>query len=120
MNQINPDDKELAKKVIHDTKDIEIHEENLENRITNKINLFSTADINAFIKNLSRPQFIGSIHLRKDTNLNKSPVNDMLKGELQMRLSKAIANPFNNVVTRYLVFLMILFNVMWILFFYIL
>jgi len=120
MNQINPNDKELAKKAIQVTKDIKIHEENLDNRISNKIDLFSTADINAFIKNLSRPRFLGSIHLREDTNLNKSPVNDMLKGGLQMRLSKTIANPFNNVITRYLVFLMILFNVLWILFFYIL
>ena len=119
MNQINYDDKGLKKNIQEKSGRSEIYKESIENIVLTKINLLSTSDINRFIKNLSRPQFLGSIHLRKDTNLNKNAVNDILSGELQIKLSKTLKNPSNNPITRYLIFLMILFNVLWIIFFYI-
>ena len=93
---------------------------NAKNHITNRINLLSSSEINRFINSLYRPHFLGSIHLKKDTDLNRNYVSDYISRDLQMKLSKSIKNPLNNPITRYLLFVMILFNVLWILFLYIL
>ncbi len=92
----------------------------LEKSITHKINLLSSNEINAFIKNLSRPQFLGSIHLSKESNSNYGAINNLIKGQLELKLSKSLKNPFNNPITRYLIYGMILFNFIWLLYFYIL
>jgi len=116
MNDIN-------RKIDKSNNDQEGHEDRgktLEKSITNKINLLSSNEINAFIKNLAKPQFLGSIHLFKETNANHGVINDLLKGELDLKLSKSLKNPFINPITRYLIYVMILFNLLWLLFFYIL
>lgn len=99
---------------------LEIRGDLLEKSITNKINLLSSKEINAFIKNLSKPQFLGSIHLSKETNTNYRAIDNLLKGQLELKLTKSLKNPFINPITRYLIYVMILFNLMWLLFFYIL
>jgi hypothetical protein len=97
-------------------KNLEIRGDLLKKSITNKINLLSTNEMNGFIKNLSRPQFLGSIHLSKESNYNQGAINDLMKGELELKLSKSLKNPVLNPITRYLVFVMILFNLLWFLF----
>lgn len=101
-------------------EDLELRGDFLEKSITNKINLLSSNEINAFIKNLSKPQFLGSIHLSKENNSNYRAINDLLKGQLELKLSKSLKNPFLNPITRYLIYVMILFNLLWLIFFYIL
>lgn len=98
---------------------LEIGGDALEKNITNKINLLSSSEINAFIKNLSRPQFLGSIHFSKERSSNYGVINDLLKGELELKLSRSLKNPFLNPITRYLIYTMILFNFLWLLFFYV-
>ena len=92
----------------------------LDKSITNKINLLSTSEINGFIKNLSKPQFLGSIHFSKENNPNYRAIDELLKGQLELKLSKSLKNPFLNPITRYLIYVMILFNLLWLLFFYVL
>ena len=92
----------------------------LERNINNKINLLSSKEINAFIKNLSRPQFLGSIHFSKEYNSNISSINELLKGQLELNLSRSLKNPFLNPITRYLIYVMILFNLLWFIFFHVL
>ena len=99
---------------------LKIKGDTLEKSITNKINLLSTSEINVFIKNLSKPQFLGSIHLSKENNPNYGAINELLKGQLELKLSRSLKNPFLNPITRYLIYVMILFNLLWLLFFYIL
>jgi len=94
-------------------ENFEIDGDSLKKSITNKINLLSSKEITAFIKNLSRPQFLGSIHLSKESNSNHGAINDLMKGELELKLSKSLKNPVINPITRYLVFAMILFNLLW-------
>jgi len=110
-NPEEPEDLQEGFKITGDT---------LEKSITSKINLLSTSEINAFIKNLSKPQFLGSIHLSKENNPNYRAINELLKGQLELKLSKSLKNPFLNPITRYLIYVMILFNLLWLLFFYIL
>ena len=116
MNDINnnPEESEDLR------EELEIRSDMLEKSITNKINLLSTSEINAFIKNLSKPQFLGSIHFSKENNPNYGAINELMKGQLELKLSKSLKNPFLNPITRYLIFVMILFNLLWLLFFYIL
>ena len=110
----NPKDSEDLREVR------EIRGDKLEKSITNKVNLLSSSEINAFIKNLSKPQFLGSIHLSKENNPNYSAINELLKGQLELKLSKSLKNPFLNPITRYLIYVMILFNLLWLLFFHVL
>jgi len=110
----NPEDSEDLQERLKITGDA------LEKSITNKINLLSTSEINAFIKNLSKPQFLGSIHFYKENNPNYGAINELLKGQLELKLSKSLKNPFLNPITRYLIYVMILFNLLWLLFFYVL
>ena len=110
----NPEESEDLQEGLNITGDT------LEKSITNKINLLSTSEINTFIKNLSKPQFLGSIHLSKENNPNYRSIDELLKGQLELKLSKSLKNPFLNPITRYLIYVMILFNLLWLLFFYIL
>ncbi|MFX1273856.1 MAG: hypothetical protein ACFFBP_20810 [Promethearchaeota archaeon] len=116
MNQNNPNfkDQELNKTSSINT------EEKAEKRMTEKINLLSSEQINQFINKLSSPGFLGSIHLKKETGQNPSLVKSLLYKNLETNLTKSLKNPLNYPVTRFLILLMILFNILWILFFYIL
>ena len=116
MNEIN---KNLKKD--EDKKEfLKITGNNIEKIFTRKINLLSSNEINTFIKNLSRPQFLGSIHLSNDRASNYSAIGDLIKGELELKMAKTLKSPYLNPITRYLIYVMILFNLLWLIFFYIL
>ncbi|MBD3197548.1 MAG: hypothetical protein GF317_21015 [Candidatus Lokiarchaeota archaeon] len=78
-----------------------------------RINLLSSKDLNNFIKNLSTPNFLGSIHLREKPNQKMSSVDNLMKGELETKLSKAVKNSFFNPITKILILSMIIFNIIW-------
>lgn len=86
--------------------------ENLNNR---KLNLLSTRDLDQAIKNLSNPRFLGSIHLKRDASPSNM-IDDMLKGELGIKLNKSLKNTLFNPITKLLILLMIVFNLMWLIF----
>ena len=87
-----------------------------------KINLLSSKELDTAIKNISRPRFLGSIHLNKDlnTNYNISSVDTLLKGELELKINKSLKNAILNPITKALIISMILFNLLWIFLFFIL
>ena len=89
-------------------------EDIFENRFTKEINLLSSQQIEFFIKNLSSPRFLGSIHIKKQPNLNHCLLENSFKKNLNLELSKSLKNPLNNPITRFLLLLMILFNLFWI------
>lgn len=106
--------------VISPTSKIQEPEDINENRITNKINLLSSDNINHFINKLSSPGFLGSIHLKDNVSQKNSLINSVLNKDLENKLSKSLRNPLSNPLTRFLLFAMILFNILWIIFIYIL
>jgi len=84
-----------------------------------KNNLLSSSDLYNSIKNLSNPRFLGSIHLKnQNVNPNFSSVDNLLKGQLELKVNKSLKNMMLNPVTKVLILSMIIFNLVWMLFIY--
>ncbi len=96
--------------------DLRYNANHMKNREVNRIDLCSSNHINNFIKSLSRPQFLGSIHLNKETTSNFSSVENLLKGELELKLNNSLKNIFFNPITKILILLTIAFNIFWLIF----
>jgi len=93
-----------------DTKDIE-------NLGIKKTNLLSSEALENSIKNLTNPRFLGSIHMRKLNDTSRiSTVESLLSGELELKVNKSLKNTLLNPITIALIFLMIIFNILWVLF----
>lgn len=101
--------------------DPEFNEEN-ERRGTKNLRLLSSEALSNNIKNLTNPSFLGSIHMKKTTQTtsNFSSVDNLLKGELELKLNKSLKNAMINPVTKILILLMITFNIIWITIFFLL
>ena len=85
-----------------------------------KLNFLSSKQLDYQIKKLSKPDFLGSIHFAKDV-INKQfhSVENLMQGELDTKINNSLKNSMFNPVTKILIFITILFNIMWILYFYI-
>jgi len=78
-----------------------------------KINLLSSKEIDNFIKNLSHPRFLGSIHMNKE-NMQRDPtLEKMVNAELKHKLNDSINNTIFNPLTKSLILIAIIFNVIW-------
>ena len=81
----------------------------------NKLNLFSSEALDNSIKNLTRPSFLGSIHMKNMyPNTNFSSIENILKGQLELKINKSLKNAFLNPITKILIILMVVFNIVWI------
>jgi hypothetical protein len=88
----------------------------IENLGTKKINLLSSEALDNSIKNLTNPRFLGSIHMRKLNDTSRiSTVESLLSGELELKVNKSLKNTLLNPITIALIFLMIIFNILWVL-----
>jgi len=79
----------------------------------NKLNLFPTSNHNAHLKSLTRPQFLGSYHLKEAINSRYNPINTLLKGDLDVKYAKALRSTILNPVTIALIIIAFVFNIMW-------
>ena len=87
----------------------------------NKLNgLFSSDALSNSINNLSSPRFLGSIHMKKELVSNFSSVENLLNDELEMKLNESLKNTLFNPITKFLILLTIIFNLVWVLLLYIL
>jgi len=77
-------------------------------RTIEKYSSLSSDYLSDNIKNISRPKFLGSIHLKNDTNIKNHSVVNLLKGELEGRLTKSL-----NPITKTLIILALVFNIIW-------
>jgi len=109
MNESNNKSKKVPDKphVIRDYEDI------LNN---NKLNLFPTSNHNAHLKSLTKPQFLGSYHLKEAINSKYNPINTLLKGDLDVKYAKALRSTILNPVTIALIIIALVFNFMWLFF----
>ncbi|MFX1380010.1 MAG: hypothetical protein ACFFA4_13045 [Promethearchaeota archaeon] len=64
------------------------------------------------IKSLSAPKFLGSIHMKRTTSPNNS-IENLVESELQLKTAKALKNTLFNPVTKILIILAIVFNLVW-------
>ena len=79
----------------------------------NKLNLFPTSNHNAHLKSLTKPQFLGSYHLKEAINSRYKSINTLLKGDLDVKYAKALRSTIINPVTIALIIIALVFNVMW-------
>ncbi|MDX1798997.1 MAG: hypothetical protein R3255_10145 [Candidatus Lokiarchaeia archaeon] len=82
--------------------------------INKKKQLFSN-HLNDVINSLTNPRFLGSIHMKKATSTNNS-LENLVENELQLKTTKALKNTLFNPVTKILIILAIVFNLLWFLF----
>ena len=86
-----------------------------------KLNLFSSEALDNSIKNLTRPSFLGSIHMKKMyPNINFSSIENILNGQLEFKINKSLKNAVLNPITKGLIILMVVFNIVWIMLLYLL
>lgn len=85
----------------------------------NKRSLFSSNNLDNIIKNLSTPRFLGSIHLKKEANAHLNSVENLIEDELKLKMTKALKNTLFNPLTKILIILAIVFNLIWFLLIYI-
>jgi len=78
-----------------------------------KLNLLSSEDLDNFIKNLSHPRFLGSIHMNKENMQNDPSLEKMIKAELEHKINHSIKNTMFNPITKALVIITIIFNIIW-------
>jgi hypothetical protein len=83
--------------------------------INKKMQLYSNYLDNT-IKSLSNPRFLGSFHMKKDTSLNNNSVENLIESELKLKMTKSLKNTLLNPVTKVLIILAIVFNLVWFLF----
>jgi hypothetical protein len=82
--------------------------------------LFYSDALSNSINNLSKPRFLGSIHMNKELVSNFSSVENLLNSELEMKLNKSLKNTLFNPITKFLILLTIIFNLVWLILLYIL
>ncbi|MFX1502264.1 MAG: hypothetical protein ACFFDH_14985 [Promethearchaeota archaeon] len=69
--------------------------------------------IDNIIKNLSNPRFLGSIHMKKGDSLKNNSVENLVESELKLKMTKSLKNTLLNPVTKVLIILAIVFNLIW-------
>lgn len=107
---MNDNNSENTKKELIKARNIKDYEDILNN---NKLHLFLTSDYNNHIKSLTNPRFLGSYHMKEATNPKYKMVNTLMKGDLEVRYSKALRSTLINPVTIALIIIALVFNVLW-------
>ena len=79
----------------------------------NKLHLFPTSDYNSHLKSLTNPRFLGSYHMKEETNPRYKTFNTLLKGDLEIKYAKALRSTLINPVTIALIVIALIFNVLW-------
>ncbi|MEJ2249161.1 MAG: hypothetical protein P8Y70_03040 [Candidatus Lokiarchaeota archaeon] len=99
MNNFNPNKKDKKFELNEGKKDI--------------MDLLSSDQIENYIKSLSSPSFLGSIHLKKGTTPKARSIENLLKGELESKVNKSIKGSIFNPITKILIGIVIAFNIIW-------
>jgi hypothetical protein len=79
----------------------------------NKLHLFPTSDYNSHLKSLTTPRFLGSYHMKEETNPKYKTFNTLMKGDLEVKYAKALRSTLINPVTIALIVIALIFNVLW-------
>ena len=82
--------------------------------------LFASDALSNSINNLSKPRFLGSMHMNKELVSNFSSVENLLNGDLEMRINKSLKNTLFNPITKILILITIIFNLVWLILLFIL
>ncbi len=103
-----------------DKKQSAIKDEFTELPLTTKNHLFTSNNMENIINNLSKPRFLGSIHMKNEAKPNSNLVENLLENELKLKMTKSLKSTLFNPITKILILLAIIFNLTWLFFIYIL
>ncbi len=103
-----------------DKKKSAINDEFKEIPLTTKSSLLPSNNMETIINNLSKPRFLGSIHMKNEARSNSNLVENLLENELKLKMTKSLKSTLFNPVTKILILLAIIFNLTWLFFIYIL
>lgn len=78
-----------------------------------RVNLLSSNQLDNFIKNLSNPRFLGSVHMNKKNMQHDKSIENLIKGELEQKVNNLIKYAMFNPITKALILITILFNILW-------
>ena len=79
----------------------------------NRSNFIPSNNLAHLINNLSKPKFLGSIHLKEEMNPSTSYVKDLITNENDLKLARSLKNMLLNPITKILIISAILFNLIW-------
>ncbi|TFG06966.1 MAG: hypothetical protein EU539_06240 [Promethearchaeota archaeon] len=65
------------------------------------------------IKNLTNPNFLGSMHMKPKYISNFTSIETLINNELESKIDKSLKNTMLNPITKILILLMIIFNLAW-------
>lgn len=86
-----------------------------------RVNLLSTDDLNNFIENLNKPNFLGSVHFNRDEISKRDTIEKQLINSVGTdKLSESIKSTIFNPITKVLILAWIVFNIFWLVFGYLL
>ncbi|MFW9782806.1 MAG: hypothetical protein ACFFFB_11040 [Candidatus Heimdallarchaeota archaeon] len=102
------DDESLSEaKIIHN------YEEEFNIKSKTGLNPFTANGFNNVIKRLSTPSFLGSYHLKEAINPKFKPIENLLKGDIQLKFSKSLRGVVFNPITITLIVIALIFNLFW-------
>jgi hypothetical protein len=99
--------KDLNNKKENNPKILEDYEDVL-NR--NRLDFLGSANPNKIIKKLSVPNFLGSYHLKEGINPQFKSFERIIKGELNLKSTKALRSVVFNPITITLIVIALVFN----------
>ncbi len=79
----------------------------------NKIPLLSSNNLENAIKNLSKPRFLGSIHLKEQLGPRSNSIENLIDSELKLKITKSLKNTLLNPLTKILIISSIIFYLIW-------
>ncbi|UCC18530.1 MAG: hypothetical protein JSV62_10515 [Promethearchaeota archaeon] len=80
--------------------------------IIRKKNQLYSNNLGNIIKNLANPRFLGSIHMKKEAS-RYNTIENLIDDELKLKMTKGIKNTMFNPVTKILILLALVFNLIW-------
>ncbi len=107
---MNDNKKKQTEKDLSKARNIKDYEDVLNN---NKLRLFPTSDYNNHLKSITNPRFLGSYHMKEDTNPKYKTFSTLLKGDLEVKYAKALRSTLINPITIALIIIALLFNILW-------
>ncbi|MFW9936107.1 MAG: hypothetical protein ACFFD5_00510 [Candidatus Thorarchaeota archaeon] len=94
-------------KKIQDPKVLEDFEELLNK---NRLDFLGSSNPNKIVKSLTSPRFLGSYHLKTDINPQFKSFQRLIKGEIDLKSTKALRSIVFNPLTITLIIIAFVFN----------
>jgi hypothetical protein len=87
--------------------------EDYEQLINSRFNEFNPVEAREIFHNLANPRFLGSYHLKQGNNPKYQTIDNLLKGQHELRYAKGLRSTVFNPLTIALILIALVFNLFW-------